>query len=238
MKEYIVVLSLWKRGHWLEEQLNIFRNQSCPPKEIWLCYGINNENRNFQGSELLNKFDKIKTMEDGGSVFSRFEMASESDDDLFLIIDDDMFPTQNYMENVMQFYIDNEDCIIASSGRIFKNAGLYFPNTTLGSINYSNHNQVHIGTNGWFISKQSIKEMLLVHDRRNYNNGEDIAISFVNLKKRKVKTYVIGQDENMNSDKYKHQRGAGDEALSHSSKHHDFYKQRNEILSFYFRGDF
>lgn len=238
MKDYIVVLSLWKRGQWLKEQLEIFRNQTLAPKEIWLCYGLNEENKHFLDSELLRDFDKVKILEDGGSIFSRFEMAAESKEDLFFIIDDDMFPTSNYLENVMTFYAENQDCIIASSGRIFATNSSYFPNKTLGSFNYSKTNQVHIGTNGWFLSGNSIKEMLTIHDRRNYNNGEDIALSFVNLRKRKVKTYVIEQNETMNSDKYKHERGIGEEALSHDSKHQEFYQQRNEILKFYFKGNF
>jgi len=237
VEDYIVILSLWKRGQWLEEQLEIFKNQTLPPKEIWLCHGLNEENKHFLNSEIFEKFDKVITIEDGGSVFSRFEMAAVSKEKLFLVIDDDMFPTKNYMEKCLEFYSENQDCIIASSGRIFATRTSYFPNQTLGSVNYTSARQVHIGTNGWFLSRDSVNEMLTVHNKK-YNNGEDVALSFINLKNRKVKTFVIEQNNKTNSDKYKHSRGVGEEALSHGSKHEEFYRQRNEILSYYFAGKF
>ena len=95
-----------------------------------------------------------------------------------------------------------------------------------------------MGTNGWFLSKESIEQLLVFHNKKDYNNCEDIALSFINLKKRKVKTCVIEQNELINSDKYKHTRGIDEEALSHPSKHQKFYEQRNEVLNYYFKGDF
>ena len=73
----MVILSLWKRGQWLKEQLDILKNQTYPPKEIWLCHGINKTNDGFMGSHLSKQFDRIAHPEDGGTVFSRFEMAHE-----------------------------------------------------------------------------------------------------------------------------------------------------------------
>lgn len=233
--EYIVILSLWKRAEWLEEQIDLFINQTVPPKEVWVCHGLNSENSHFL-EDLENKVDKILTIEDGGSVFSRFEMARDSKENLFFIIDDDMFPTENYCEKCLHFYErfskKEKDCIIGSSGRIFK-TDKYFPNTMLGSVNYSNFSKVDIGTNGWFLSRESIKCMLESHITSGYNNCEDIALSYLNRNKRGVDTYVIKQGPHINSDKYRHARGFGEEALSHQQNHVEFYKQRNEVLKFY-----
>ena len=144
----------------------------------------------------------------------------KSDEKLFLIIDDDMFPTENYLENVIDFYRKTGECIVASSGRVFHNMEAYVPFMAYGSFgDCSQTRSVHIGCNGWFLSKESI-DMLLKHRLSNdYNNGEDIALSFINRKFRKVETYVIEQTPIMNSDKYGHARGFGEEALSHTSKH-------------------
>ena len=230
--EYIVILSLWKRSEWLREQVEIFRSQTVPPKEIWLTYGLNEQNIHLIKSDLMLLFDKIIILEDGGSVFSRFEFAKESNEELFLIIDDDMFPTPNYMEQCLDFFRKNKDCIIASSGRVFKGEE-YFPNNMYGSVKYSKSTEIDIGTNGWFLSRQSIECLMDNHNRKNYNNCEDIALSYLNRKLRNVKTYVIEQSHLCNSDKYQHTRGVGEEALSHASKHSSFYKQRNEVLNFY-----
>jgi len=234
--EYVVILSLWKRGQWLAEQLEIFKNQTYPPKEIWLCHGMNKTNEGFVGSHLSKQFDRIAWPKDGGTVFSRFEMAHESDEKLFLIIDDDMFPTEDYLENAIDFYRETGECIVASSGRVFYNEEGYCPFLAYGSFgDGSQTRSVHIGCNGWLLSKESI-DVLLQHRLDNdYNNGEDIALSFINRRIRGVETYVIEQTPIMNSDRYGHARGFGEEALSHTSKHEEFFKQRDEIVTHYLR---
>lgn len=226
-RPYIAILSLWKRGQWLEEQLDCLENQSTKPEEIWLCHGLNEDNKHFLSSDLMKRFDKVKILEDGGSIFSRFEMAKEYDG-YYLVIDDDMFPSREYISNCFKFLNHYDEAIICSSGRKFEGT-TYFPNKMFGSIKFSNSIEVDIGTNGWFLSYESIKQMNDNHDK-SYNNGEDIAISYLNRQNREVKSFVIKQNNFINSDIYRHKRGVGEEALSHSSNHKEFYKQRNEIL--------
>lgn len=230
-RQYIAILSLWKRGEWLEEQVRCLEEQTIPPKEIWLCYGVNEENKNSVSTILLDRFDKVNILEDGGSIYSRFEMCEDLGDIYYFIIDDDMFPNKNYISNCFKFLKHKDDAIICSSGRIF-NSDNYFPNTAVGSVQYSNSTMVDIGTNGWFLSYKSISQMNKNHDKK-YNNGEDIALSYLNRQNRGVESYVIKQNQFVNSDLYRHKRGLGKESLSHSSNHKEFYKQRNEILMNY-----
>lgn len=232
MNDYIVVLSAWKRTKWLLEQLLLFKKQTIPPKEIWLCFGKNEQNNHVLNEEYLKYFDKIKILEDGGNVFSRFEMCYNEDDCYYFIIDDDMFPTKSYCESCLQFIKSNGETILASSGRIFS-TNKYFPNTMLGSTRYSNSSEVDIGTNGWFLSREAIRCLIDNKINNGYNNGEDIALSFLNKSIRGISTFVIKQTHYINSDKYKHTRGTGEEALSHHSNNQQFYKERNEMLNKY-----
>ena len=230
-KPYIAILSLWKRGQWLEEQLDCLENQSTKPEEIWLCHGINEDNKHFLSSDMMKRFNKIKVLEDGGSIFSRFEMAKEYDG-YYLVIDDDMFPSREYISNCFKFLNHHDEAIICSSGRNFK-TNKYFPNTMHGSVKYGDSCKVDIGTNGWFLTYDSIREMLNNHNRDIKNNGEDIAISYLNRMNRGVESYVIKQSVFANSDVHKHKRGVGEEALSNSQNHKQFYDERNKILNYY-----
>lgn len=230
-KDYIAVLSLWRRGKWLEEQIDSISRQTVKPREIWLCHGKNKENENLIDSKTRALFDRIEVLEDGGSIYSRFEMCEENDGLYYFIIDDDMFPNENYISNCFKMLRHHDDAIICSSGRIFI-GDTYFPNKMLGSVKHSNSSEVDMGTNGWFLSYESIKQMNDNHDKR-YNNGEDIALSYLNRQNRGVKSYVIKQNNLVNSDYHLHKRGVGEEALSHASNHKEFYKQRNEMLMNY-----
>lgn len=232
MKDYIVVLSGWKRTDWLLEQLFIFKTQTVKPKEIWLCFGKNDTNSSVLQQEYIKYFDKVKVLEDGGSVFSRFEMCYDGPDCYYFVIDDDMFPTSNYCESCLKYIEANGESILASSGRIF-HGDKYFPNTMVGSTRYSGSCEVHIGTNGWFLSRESIRCLMDNRIQNGYNNGEDIALSFLNRSLREIKTCVTKQTHYVNSDRYKHQRGFGEEALSHQVNHKEFYRERNEMLKQY-----
>jgi len=230
-KPYIAILSLWKRGQWLEEQLNCLENQSTKPDEIWLCHGINEDNKHLLSSDLMKRFNLVKVIEDGGSIFSRFEMAKKNDG-YYFIVDDDMFPSKEYISNCFKFLNHHEEAIICSSGRNFK-TNKYFPNTMHGSVKYGDSCKVDIGTNGWFLTYDSIREILDNHNREIKNNGEDIAISYLNRMNRGIESYVIKQSNFANSDIHKHKRGLGEEALSNSQNHKQFYEERNKILNYY-----
>ena len=229
-KEYIAVLSLWKRGHWLEEQLECLRSQSTPPKEIWLCWGVNSKNKDFEDTDLYKKFDKVYKVDDGGSCCSRYEMCKQEEGQYFLILDDDMFPTDNYMERCVTFIKNHGEHQIGSSGRIFS-GDKYFPNRTVGSYNYHHTDTlVHIGTNGHFVSNHAINCFL---DNHNFEDkwGDDIALGLLNWYHRKVPTVVVAQDSSCNSDKYNHERGCDDAALSKVETQPEFYKERNKLLA-------
>lgn len=229
-KEYIAVLSLWKRGQYLEEQLECMRSQSAPPKEIWLCWGVNDDNKDFEDTDLYKEFDKVYKVEDGGSCCSRYEMCKQDEDQYFLVLDDDMFPTDNYMERCISFIEKNGEHQIGCSGRIFLGKE-YFPNIAVGSWNYKDTDVlVHIGTNGHFITNHAVNCLLEHHDFGDIW-ADDIALGLYNWHYRKVATVVVAQDSDCNADKYKHERGCDDAALSKVETQSEFYKERNKLLA-------
>src|SRR5882762_781524 len=108
------ILTIWKRNH-LEEQINRLLAQVIPPEEIWV-YQCHNH---VKIKNILKKFPNVKYQFNTNnlSYFGRFSLGLHVKTPYLYILDDDVIPSLNWIENCLKTCSDNNS-IVGSSGRI------------------------------------------------------------------------------------------------------------------------
>lgn len=201
------ILTVWKRNH-LEEQIETLLNQTLPPQQIWV-YQCHNyiSTRNVQ-----KKYPQIKFQRNTNnlSYFGRFSLALHANTPLVYILDDDVLPTNNWIE-VCREICYRENAIVSSSGRkipandytpeIVKSRQQYY-NTFIGDYdnlfekNYCiKDTHIDYGCNSWFFKTEWLHHFWSLRPYT-YANGEDIHLSAACAIKGGIKTICPYQDAN------------------------------------------
>jgi hypothetical protein len=180
-----VILTVWKRNHLLE-QLNSLLNQQQLPYQIWV-YQCGNH---IDLSKIKKKFPYIEFIQSTFNLkyFGRFSLAQFVRSKFTWILDDDVIPSDNWLEKARK-KCELENAIVSCTGRIipegdyfperFQNIDRYFIGDIEPSVLYNScptDTVVDFGCNSWLFKSEWIKAFWQIPPY-SLATGEDIHLS-------------------------------------------------------------
>ncbi|RYY36117.1 MAG: glycosyltransferase family 2 protein [Sphingobacteriaceae bacterium] len=199
------ILTIWKRDH-LEEQIETLLKQTVPPEKIWV-YQCHNY---VSIKKILKKYPQVQYQYNTNnlSYFGRFSIALHAKTPYVYIVDDDVLPTLNWLENCIRI-CDAENAILASSGRrlpvndynpeVVKGRKQYYDTFIGDSDNLFHKNYcpqdtyIDYGCNSWFLKTDWLNYFWSVKPYT-LTNGEDIHLSASCAIRGGIKTICPYQD--------------------------------------------
>lgn len=233
--EITVVLNIWKRDH-IKEQLSALFNQTLKPAEIWVVQCGNY----VQMDDIKKQYPFIQFMTSSVNLkyFGRFSLAQYTKSRYVYILDDDVIPSSNWLEQCKTLS-EQKNVIIASAGRIIPKNDFYpeelhnVPDYFVGDVNRNvpynycaSETKVDFGCNSWFLKSEWLKDFWRLPPY-SFETGEDIHLSAACKIISNVSTIVpaqINEGSNGNLKKW-----YGHDELA-SWKKSDFLPQRADIL--------
>jgi hypothetical protein len=219
-----VVLSSWRRPHYLAEQIACLRGQSLPPEEIWIWADSCDENRSVNHESL--GADRVFVNSSNLGVYGRFAVALLARTNYVAIFDDDTMPGRCYLENCLQT-IRARRGIVAASGVQFTSAS-YRPCLRFGwAKRTADVTEVDVGCNAWFLERSWLAYLWL-EPPANWHNGEDMRLSYLAQKYGGIRTFTPPQVEDEMCGSLAGARGWDEVAVSQGADH---YRTRTEQLA-------
>jgi len=185
-----VVLTLYKRPEYLQEQLEAIHAQTIEPKEIIILKNfVENINFPVMPSELLHNVVIVNSSKNFG-VWGRFAIGLLANTKYVCFFDDDTIPGIRWLENCMES-MNIREGLYGTIGLIFHDDN-YEHNIRYGWDRcIDTIKQVDIVGHSWFLKREWLH--FLWETTPNFNEtlkyGEDISLSF-NLQKHNIPTLV------------------------------------------------
>jgi len=235
-----VILTIWKRNY-LEEQIEALLNQSIPPEEIWI-YQCHNY---ISIRKVLKKYPQVKYQYNTNnlSFYGRFSLGLHAKTPYLYILDDDVLPSSNWIENCIKL-CSARNAIISSSGRVVplndytpevvKGRKQYYDSFIGDSDNLFGKNYcaketfIDFGCNSWFFKTEWLHYFWAVKPYT-FFNGEDIHLSASCSIRGSIQTICPFQDGKTLTGNLKKFYG-WDKVASHRKP--EFYTIRENILRY------
>lgn len=171
------ILNGYRRPTPLPLQVQLLRNQTQPPDEIWLWMNYHEDFDLEKQYHLENLgVDKICYNDHNWKYFGRFALAMLAQTDFVAIFDDDTIPGTKWLENCHTTYAKQE-AILGGVGLHLLSDTEYMNHTRFGWTN-PNDKPVAVDLVGhtWFINTNHLK---YIWDEKPYtwDTGEDIHLS-------------------------------------------------------------
>lgn len=178
------ILTVYKRPNTLSLQIQCLREQTIPPKEIWVW-----KNQNTDMSYNLPSDIKCVESNHNFKYYSRFAFAQLVTTPYIAIIDDDMFPQKKWLEHCL-YYIEKYNGVMGGLG-VKLLADNYTSNIKFGWSDRREDfiQEVDICCQSWFFKKEWLK-YLWITEPLTWENGEDILFSFSLKKYGEIKSYI------------------------------------------------
>jgi len=212
MKKTLVILTQYKRNH-IEKQLEILSNQSKKPDYLVVFQNENHVNI----TKLKEKYNFIHIKSDYNTkFFGRFAACFPFPVDICIVMDDDIIPGKNFVENYVNQCIEL-NAIIGGNGRFgyFNNnkSKLNQPNETGIRTNYKLVDFVgHI----WCFKKEWLHYMF-TNSPYTYDTGEDMHLCYSAKVLGNIKSYTGRQKNNEESCDITSNRLAADKFSSYKT---------------------
>jgi len=238
-----VVITVWKRSN-LKEQMYALLNQTLQPAKIWIYHCCDHQDIDMSVLEMSPIVNYQFNTGDFG-YFGRFSIAMLSATPYVYILDDDVIPSQTWLENCLSL-CNETNAIIASSGRIIP-AGNYRPeiilddhymqrhfigdsdNTSMSNLCAKN-TIVDYGCNSWFLKTDWLSYFWSIKPFT-FSTGEDIHLS-ASCHFNNILTLVPYQDGVEISGNLKKKYGWDNFA---SWKGQGFHQMRSEVLQYWIK---
>lgn len=181
------ILTAYRRAEYLAEQIQALRNQTHPPKEIWV-WSNRSEEELLDVSELA---DRVVVSNTNFLFWGRFALAQLVRTEFVAFFDDDILPQPRWFENCLNTIEQGFDGILGGSGVILPEEGGYSSKHKAGwNGKHLNHTvPVDLVGHAWFMRKCHVQYMWR-EEPHTWDNGEDIHLSYMALKYGGVQTYV------------------------------------------------
>ncbi len=195
-KGITVILTAYKRAEYLVDQINALKNQSIPPKEIWVW--SNQSDKNLL--DVSDKVDRVVVSNSNYSFWGRFSLATMVRTQYIALFDDDILPEPQWFENCLQTIASGVEGILGGSGVILPSSGGYSSKNKAGwnGLHSDHIEQVDLVGHSWFFDKQYLNYFWR-EEPVTWKNGEDIHFCYMALKYGGIKTYVPPHPENQHS---------------------------------------
>ena len=181
-----VILNVYKRPYSLEEQINAILNQSININEEDIHVWYNHSG--VQQSLPNNKAIKTYQCNWNTKFHGRFTIPLLCKTPYIAMLDDDVIPGKDWFKNCIET-IKKYNGILGTSGVILKGKA-YRPNQKYGWTGINNNDTVRVDLIGHnFFFKQEWTKYLW-YEKQNFDNGEDIQLSYLCQKYGNINTFV------------------------------------------------
>jgi hypothetical protein len=190
MGDITAIINIFRRPYVLDTQIEAIKNQSIPPKTIFIW---NNGNKQVDLSKYKNDpLFRIFDNNYNSGVWSRFIISHLAATEYICIFDDDTIPGPNWFKNCLNSMKEKE-ALYGTIGVIFDNKIEYHALKRYGwDGNTDVSKPVDIVGHSWFFKKLWLtyftRETPPVNEK--FNVGEDMWFSFMLQKYANIPTYV------------------------------------------------
>ena len=185
-----VILSAFRRLHWLPEQLAALRRQSVPAQQIWIWHNARPDAPSVQ--DLSDQCDRLVVSNHNWSFFGRFSVAVLAQTEYVAVIDDDIFPGSRWFENCLDTIAAGHDGILGGAGVILPPQNYYRPgfrNIGWNGERHATAMEVDFVGHSWFM--RSCHAQLMWRERPySDRNAEDMHLSCMAQVHGALKTWV------------------------------------------------
>lgn len=229
------ILTLYRRPQNLAKQVEAIRNQTIPPKEIWVWINYHEDN-----SDLILDFisvDKVFDCNHNWTFFGRFAAGLLADTEFVAIFDDDTIPGRRWFENCLSSHAELE--AQGYSAPILGSAGVL-----LNSATYNDHSRhgwpsqntvierVDLVGHAWFFAQNNLR-FFWQEKPFTWTNGEDIHFSYCAQKYGGIQTFCPPhppENKDLWGSLYAIELGEGGVATSWLSRF-TFFSERDQIVN-------
>lgn len=248
-EDITVILNLYRRPQNLREQVEVIRNQSVKPKEIWLWINQHDDQHAFLNNleypeynpigdtnyacEMLG-VDKIIDCSHNFKFYGRYAGALLADTKYVAIFDDDTVPGHRWFENCLNT-MEKSPGILGSAGVILR-SNTYNPHTRVGWPNPNDKvERVDLVGHASFFERGWLGYLWL-EKPPTWDNGEDIQFSYAAQKYGNIQTYVPPHplnDKSMWGSIKGNELGIDEVASSNNKQisHKQFFSERDMCVS-------
>jgi len=170
-----VILNAYRRPYNLKMQVDALRNQTVPPKQIWLWVNEHEDNIGYDFNSL--GVDHIFHNNHNWKFYGRFAAALLADTEYVALYDDDTVPGSKWHENCLETMGTHEG-ILGSAGVIL-NGKHYVQHDRCGWPSQNEEvTEVDLVGHAWFFKREWLR-YLWQEKPTSWDNGEDIQFAFM-----------------------------------------------------------
>ena len=223
-----VILNAYRRPYNLKMQVEAIRNQTVPPKQIWLWVNAHEDNEGFDFKSL--DVDRIFHNDFNWKFYGRFAAALLVDTEYIALYDDDTVPGSQWHKNCLDTMGENEG-ILGTAGVIL-NGSIYAQHDRCGWPTQNRETtEVDLVGHGWFFKRRWLK-YLWQEKPTTWNNGEDIQFGFMAKIHGGIPTYCPPhppENKELHGSILGNELGIDSKATSnnHAVSHEQFFTERD-----------
>ena len=174
-QDITVILNAYRRPYNLKMQVDSIRNQTMPPKQIWLWVNSHEDNDGFDFKAL--GVDRVFHNDFNWKFYGRFAASLLADTEYLALFDDDTIPGKRWLENCMQTMQTHEG-ILGSAGIILKSEHYMNHDRCGWPTQNSEITEVDLVGHAWFFKREWLR-YLWQEKPTTWDNGEDIQFAFM-----------------------------------------------------------
>jgi len=223
-----VILNCYRRPDNLNMQIKAIREQSCPPKQIWLWVNDHEDNHGFDYGSL--DVDRVFLNNYNWKFYGRFAAALLTDTEYVAIYDDDTIPGGNWHKNCFET-MEREEGILGAAGMTFK-SDIYINHDRCGWPTKNDKlTEVDAVGHAWFFKREWLS-FLWKEKPFMWENGEDIQFSSMAKIYGGIKTFCPPHpqgDQSMHGSILGNELGIDSKATSNNNEvtHQQFFSERD-----------
>lgn len=186
--EVTVILTRYKRGEYLQAQIDALRAQTHPPAEIWLW---SNHAGDRPADDVSGQLDRVVLSDSNFSFWGRFALGHLARTPYVAFFDDDILPQPAWLQNCLEQYERGVEGILGGSGVILPRQGGY---SSTHKVGWNGHHHdsltpVDLVGHAWFLKREYLRFMW-AEPPPSWENGEDIHLSAMAFKHGGLGTWV------------------------------------------------
>jgi len=182
------ILTRYRRGEYLQAQIEALRAQTHPPTEIWLW---SNHAEDQSADDVSAQVDRLILCDSNFSFWGRFALGNLARTPYVAFFDDDILPQPGWLQNCLSQYEQGLEGILGGSGVILPRKGGY---SSAHKVGWNGHHDdtptpVDLVGHAWFLKREYLRFMW-AEPPVSWENGEDIHLSAMALKHGGLSTWV------------------------------------------------
>jgi len=223
-----VILNAYRRPYNLKMQIDAIRNQTNPPKQIWVWVNYHEDNKDFDFKRL--GADRVFHNDYNWKFYGRFAAALLADTEYIAIYDDDTIPGSKWHENCLNTMKTHEG-ILGTAGVILSGNRYVLHDRCGWPTQNAEVTPVDLVGHGWFFKREWLRYLWL-EKPTTWDNGEDIQFAFMAKIHGGIQTYCPphpADDHELHGSILGNELGIDVKATSnnHQVSHQQFFIERD-----------